>query len=587
MNEKFLPISKEDMAKRGWDYLDVIIVSGDAYVDHPSYAAAVIGRVLESDGFRVGIIAQPDWHTKRDFERLGRPRLFFGVTSGNLDSMVANYSANKKPRREDEYSPGGKAGLRPDRASIVYSNRIREAYSGVPIVLGGIEASLRRLAHYDYWDDKVRRSLILDAKADMLVYGMGEKQILEIAQGLGSGIDIKELNGIRGTVVVRKDAQFLNNYITIPSFYDVSTNHDKFNEAFRAIYREADPFSGKAIVQPHGDRYVIQFPSALPLRREELDKIYELPYTRTWHSSYNRGGGVPGFETVRSSVISHRGCAGGCSFCSLYLHQGRIVQSRSIRSILSEIKHIASSDDFKGTITDIGGPTANLYEAYCEAWATKGACADRSCLMPQKCKNLKLGYASSIKLWKDASKIRGVKHIFVGSGLRYDLLTEPYSDEYLRELCASHISGRLKVAPEHSEDNVLRLMNKSSFRVYERFSKRFKDLNERLHKKQFLVNYIITGHPGSTLNDELALSERLASMNIYPEQIQDYIPLPMTVSACMYYTEKDPFSGKRLHVIKSMRDRLQARALLQKKQPKNRRRAREALRRLSGREDIS
>ncbi|MDP8230397.1 MAG: YgiQ family radical SAM protein [Candidatus Gorgyraea atricola] len=575
--KNFLPISKEDLKKRGWDELDIILVSGDAYVDHPSYGAAVIGRVLEDAGFKVGIIAQPDPNKIEDFKRLGRPKLFFGVTAGNLDSMLAKYTANKKVRNKDSYSPGGKSGLRPERAVLIYANKLQQAFKDVPIVLGGIEASMRRLAHYDYWSDKVRRSLLFDSKADILVYGMGEKQILEIAWRLKNGEGKSSLNYIRGTVVVRNSADGLKDYISIPSFEDIAADKDKFNETFKAIYSEADPVRGKTIIQKHGGRFVIQYSPALPLTGDEMDKIYSLPYMRDWHPVYDRENGVPGFETVRHSIISHRGCAGGCNFCSLYLHQGRIVQSRSSKSLVAEIRSITQDKNFRGTITDIGGPTANMYMAVCHSWKTAGACRGKKCLIPEKCKNLKLGYDYSLRLWKELAKIPGVKHVFVGSGVRYDLLIDSYSDEYMRELCAHHVSGQLKVAPEHCVDSVLELMNKPSFKAYEKFINKFENINKQLGKKQYLVNYFIVGHPGTHLEDAQELAAYLKKNHIYPEQIQDYIPLPMTISACMYYTKKDPFTGKYVYVASTPSQRMIQRALLQYKNPKNKKYIRKAV----------
>ncbi|MDP3730467.1 MAG: YgiQ family radical SAM protein [Candidatus Omnitrophota bacterium] len=566
----FLPMSKREMAARGWDELDIILVTGDAYVDHPSYGAALIGRVLENASFRVGVIAQPDWQNPGDFKVLGRPRLFFAVTAGNLDSMVANYTANKKVRNIDDYSPGGRSRLRPDRASIIYANKLQQAYKGVPIILGGMEASMRRLAHYDYWSDKVRRSLLLDAKCDMLVYGMGERQMLEIAQRLQNGEDIHSLDNVRGAVVVRKDIDAVKDPVSIPSFEDISKDKDKFNTAFREIYAEADPVRGRTVVQKHGDRFVVQYPPALALGTEELDKIYALPFVRDWHPSYDKAGGVPGFDMVRNSVTSHRGCVGGCSFCSLYLHQGRMIQSRSVGSMLEEIKIISQDKKFKGTITDIGGPTANMYMAKCHLWKERGACREKRCLVPEICRHFKTGYESSLDLWKKLKAMPKVKHIFVGSGVRYDLLTDSYSDEYLNELCAHHISGQLKVAPEHSAPHVLDLMNKPRFNVYEKFTDRFERVNRRLNKKQFLVNYFIVGHPGAKLEDALQLALYLAKKHINPEQVQDFIPLPMTVSGAMYYTEHDPFTGKKLYVAKYPHERMMQRALIQYKNPQNR-----------------
>ena len=565
----FLPTSKNDLKARGWDELDIILVTGDAYVDHPSFGAALIGRVLENAGFRVGIIAQPDWQNADDFKTLGRPRLFFGVTAGNLDSMVANYTANKKVRNNDDYSPGGRAHLRPDRASIIYANKLQQAYKGVAIVLGGMEASMRRLAHYDYWSDKVRRSLLLDAKCDIMVYGMGERQVLEIARRLQNGEDVHSLDNIRGTVVARKNISTVEDPVSISSFEEVSKDKHSFNRAFQDIYAEADPVRGRTVVQKHADRFVIQYPPALPMTTEELDKIYSLPFMHIWHVAYDGAGGVPGFDTVRNSVTSHRGCAGGCSFCSLYLHQGRIVQSRSIGSILEEIKLVSQDKRFNGTITDIGGPTANMYMAKCHAWKEKGACREKSCLVPETCKNFKLGYEHSLELWKKLSAMPKVKHVFVGSGVRYDLLTESCSDEYLHELCAHHVSGQLKAAPEHCADHVLALMNKPRFNVYEKFTDRFEKVNRKLNKRQFLVNYFIAGHPGATLQDALQLALYLAKKHIHPEQVQDFIPLPMTLSGAMYHTEQDPFTGERLYVAKSSNERMMQRALLQYKNPQS------------------
>lgn len=578
MNNKFLPISRDDMKSRGWSELDVILVSGDAYVDHPAYAAAVIGRVLEDAGFKVGIIAQPNCGKLDDFKKLGSPRLFFGVTAGNLDSMVANYTANKKPRSADDYSPGGKTGLRPDRAVIVYTNKIRQAFPGAAVVIGGLEASLRRLAHYDYWSDKVRRSILLDSKADILVYGMGEKQALEIAARMKAGEAAKSIAGIPGTVIINNKIGEIKNCIELPSFEDVSVDKDKFTQAFKIIYSESDPFRGKTILQKHGDRYIVQYPPAPPHTTKELDKIYDLDYMRRWHPAYDKDGGVPGLESVRFSVTSHRGCVGECSFCSLYMHQGRIVYSRSAESILNEIRRISRDENFRGTITDIGGPTVNLYMSGCRRWKNEGACAAKRCLVPSRCASLTLGYRETMKLWSDALKIPGVKHLFVGSGVRYDLLTDRMSDAYLEALCKNHVSGRLKVAPEHCEIDVLRLMNKPSFDIYESFRDRFDRASRHAGKRQYLVNYIISAHPGATLESELNLALKLKSLHIYPEQIQDYLPLPMTVSSCMYYTEKDFFTGKPIHVAKAGRQRKLYRALIQYKNPENRRYVIEALR---------
>ncbi|MDP2912263.1 MAG: YgiQ family radical SAM protein [Candidatus Omnitrophota bacterium] len=567
---KFLPISKEDLKERGWDELDIILITGDAYVDHPSFGAAVIGRVLEGAGFKVGIISQPDWKTSDDFLKLGKPRLFFGITAGNLDSILSNYTINRSKRKQDDYSPGGKTELRPNRATIVYANKTRELFPDTPIVLGGIEASLRRLAHYDFWSDTVRRSILLDAKADLLVYGMGEKQIVEIANllkksrdnNVGEGLMPSPTN-IRGTVIVKKTLDGLKDYIEIPSFEEIEKDKDKFNEAFKLFYLESDPVRGKTIAQKHGDRFVVQLPPGKPLTPKELDDIYLLDYVRLPHPSYDKDGGVPGFETIKNSIISHRGCSGECSFCSLGVHQGRIIQSRSRESIVKEIEILTQQKYFKGTITDIGGPTANLYAADCKSWERRGACKDKKCLMPSKCPNLKLGYDESLSLWDRVKKIKGVKHIFISSGLRYDLLTDKYSERYLKALCREHVSGYLKVAPEHTADKVLALMNKPGIWVYERFVRKFQDINRELGKKQFIVNYFITSHPGADRSASLEMASYLSERKIRPEQIQDFIPLPMTASSAMYWTGKNPFTGESVYVPREIKEKKWQRALIQ------------------------
>ncbi|MBA4390301.1 MAG: YgiQ family radical SAM protein [Syntrophus sp. (in: bacteria)] len=591
----FLPLSQNDMKKRGWDLLDVILVSGDAYVDHPSFGPAVIGRVLEKKGFRVGIIAQPDWKSSKDFMQLGKPRLFFGITAGNMDSMVSNYTAHKKPRKEDDYAPGGKAGQRPDRATIVYANRIREAFGDVPIVIGGIEASLRRFAHYDWWDNTVRRSILLDSRADILVYGMGETQVIEIAERLSMK---RNLDGIRGTVVISPLKPDLTSEISnfksppqaetveIPSYEEVREDTNKFNEAFKVIYLNQDPFQGSVIAQKHGNRFVIQYPPPFPLASHELDEVYELPFMKACHPSYDKDGGVPGFETVKFSLISHRGCPGQCSFCSLSMHQGRIVQSRSAESLVREARLLTDRKDFRGTINDIGGPTANLYKARCSLWQDRGACRDKSCLTPVRCKNLRLGYKESINTYKEIMKIPGVKHLFIESGIRYDLLIEKDTDEYLEHICRHHISGQMKVAPEHAVDHVLKIMNKPLFHRYEEFAARFKEINKKIRKDQYLVHYFISSHPGATLEDTLQLSLALIKKRVYPEQIQDFMPLPLTISGAMYYTGKHPLTGETVPVSKAFQERKMHRALIQYRYPKNRSLVMEALKILK-KEDLA
>ncbi len=539
--------------------MDVLLVTGDAYVDHPSYGAAVIGRVLEDAGLRVGVIAQPDWRRADAFLRLGHPTLFTGITAGNLDSMVSNYTTHKKPRPRDVYSPGGMTGLRPDRATLVYANRIREAFGATPIVIGGVEASLRRLAHYDWWDNGVRRSILVDAKADILVYGMGERQILEIAARLRGGSD---LAGIPGTVIVRRTYPSAD-CLDIPSYEEVRDDKTKFGDAFRVIAANQDPFTGKTLLQHHGDRVVIHFPPPHPLSEGELDAVYGLPYVRRPHPSYEKVGGVPGFETVRFSLVSHRGCCGGCSFCSLGMHQGRMIQSRSADSILREAKIVSEAQAFRGTITDVGGPTVNLYRARCSRWTGKGACERKSCLVPDRCRMLTLAYREGMSLYRRILELPGVRHVFLQSGLRYDLLVESEAADYFEYLCRHHIGGQMKVAPEHASPRVLRLMNKPRFDVYESFVKRFIEIRKRTGKDQYLVNYFISAHPGATLEDEKTLASYLRQHRVRPEQVQDFTPLPLTLSACLYYTERDLLTGEKIYVAKSFRERKAHRALIQ------------------------
>ena len=584
----FLTFSRTDMKRRGWDQLDVILVSGDAYVDHPSYGVCIIGRVLEKAGYRVGIIAQPDWRNTDDFKKLGKPRLFFGITAGNLDSMVAHYTAHKNHRAKDDYSPGGRAGLRPDRATIVYANRIREAFGDVTIVIGGIEASMRRFAHYDWWDDTVRRSILLDARADILVYGMGEKQIIEIAKRLSEGSGVQ---GIRGTAIVSPLQPHVRSEISnvkspaygdqetleIPSYEEVKEAKKKFNEAFRVIYGNQDPHHGKCVAQKHGNRFVLQYPPPVPLTAQELDEVYELPFVKACHPSYQPDGGVPGFETVKFSLISHRGCPGQCGFCSLSMHQGRIIQSRTEASLIQEAKRLTERKDFRGTINDIGGPTVNLYKASCSLWTDKGACQNKSCLSPVPCKHLRLGYRQSMNVYKAIMKLPGIKHLFMESGFRYDLLTSRSAEEYLEHICKHHVSGQMKVAPEHSVDRVLKIMNKPAFAVYEEFAKKFKEVHKRIGKDQYLVHYFISAHPGSKLADALELSLTLMKHNIYPEQIQDFMPLPLTLSGTTYYTEEHPLTGEKIYTAKTFRERKMQRALIQYRYPKNRQAVIEAL----------
>jgi uncharacterized radical SAM protein YgiQ len=565
MTERFLPTSREEMRERGWEQLDVLLLTGDAYVDHPSFGAALIGRLLESLGYRVGIVAQPDWRGSSDFQALGRPRLFAGITSGNVDSLVANYTANRRPRRTDSYSPGDRAGLRPDRALIVYANRCQEAFPGLALVLGGIEASLRRLAHYDYWEETVRRSVLLDAKADLLVYGMGEAAVSAIAERLAAGEPVEELEGIRGTAVVRRAPP--EEALRLPSFEQVRQDPDRFLEAFRESYANMNPATARTLAQAHGERWLVQFPPAFPLPAEELDRLYELPYTRRWHPRYGAGGGVRALETVRFSLTSHRGCCGECSFCSLYLHQGRIVSSRSAESILREARELAGRPEFRGTITDIGGPTANLYAAGCPLWEKGGFCDGRQCLLPEKCPSLRLGYRRALELYRAVRRLPGVRHVFLASGFRHDLLLGREAEEYLEEVLSHHVSGQLKLAPEHSEDGVLAAMNKPRFSAYRSFLKKLEQAGRRIGRRLYLANYFISAHPGSGLAEALALALKLNRRGMSPEQVQDYLPLPMTASAAMYHTGVHPLTGKRVYVPKGLEERRMQRALLQPRNP--------------------
>ncbi len=535
---QLLPTNKNEMRLRGWHECDVIFITADAYCDHPSFGVALLSRLLEDEGYKVGIIAQPDWHKKDDFLKLGTPRLFFGITAGNLDSMLNIYTSNMNLRKQDKYSPGGAVGLRPKLPTIVYANKARELFSGVPVVIGGIEASMRRLAHYDFWSDKVKRSILFDSKADMLIYGMGERQVSELASRLSKGEACKDINDIRGTVVARKDLSFLKDFVTLPSFDDVAADKHKFLEAFRLYSAELDPFSARPVVQKVDTRFCVQLAPAQPLTTQELDRIYALKFTRSCHPKYDAFGGVPALKTVETSITSHRGCSASCSFCSLSLHQGRVIQSRSAESIVREAKDISSQPGFKGVISDVGGPTANMYAAVC---AVKNICKRTDCLWPKICPNYKIDSAKQLKVLRALRSLEGVNQVNIQSGVRYDLLLLPEAKEYFKELCSYHVSGQLKVAPEHVSDKVLHLMRKPPFKVYEEFVQAFDEINK---KKQYLVQYFITAHPGCDAVDAHKLALFTKKMGYTPEQIQDFIPLPMTRSSVMYYTGLDPDEGK-------------------------------------------
>ncbi|MFC2149132.1 YgiQ family radical SAM protein [Candidatus Auribacterota bacterium] len=563
-----MPTNKKEMEKRGWKELDILLVSPDAYVDHPSFGTAVISRVLESKGFKVGIIAQPDWNNKDDLLEMGRPRLFAGISGGNLDWMVNNYTPNNKRRQHDDYSPKGKTGLRPNRPVIVYSTRIREAFGKIPIVIGGIEASLRRFAHYDYLEDKIRRSVLVDSSADILVYGMGERQILEIADRVNEGEPIDSIDNIRGTCVAKKDISSVDDAIEIPSFEDILNNKDGFIEATRTALDEQDPFSGKTLIQDNGKKYVVQLRPAFPLSTKELDEIYDLPYTRKAHPKYDRTGGIPALTPVKFSITSHRGCLGNCTFCSISAHQGNIIQSRSERSILKEAAFITQMKDFKGTISDVGGPTANMYMMECKKLSSIGRCRDKECAGRTICRALSCDHSKQLALLKKIREVPKVKHVFLSTGIRFDLVLADEKSGFLEELCKNHISGQLKVAPEHVTENVLKLMRKTPNSVFEEFTSIFSKTNNRFKKKQYLVSYFICAFPGCTLDDMIDLALYTKKLGFIPQQIQDFTPTPMTLATAMYYSEKD-MDGNNIHVAKTVRERKMHRALIQHNNPKN------------------
>lgn len=566
--DTFLVTERADMEARGWAELDFVLISGDAYVDHPSFAPAVIGRYLESKGYRVGIIAQPDWNDVNAFKKLGKPRLASLVTAGNLDSMLNKFTAAKKIRREDDYSPGGEAGHRPDRATLVYSNRMKEAFRDVPLIIGGIEASLRRFGHYDYWSDTVRRSILVDSKADVLIYGMGELQIIELAEALDQNRFEESLPNIRGICYMSKDIPSID-CVECPSFEEIKVDKMAFADAFRIQYDEQDPFYGRPIVQKHGDRYVVQNVPALPLTQEQMDAAYDLPYTRKWHPSYDDKGGVPALSEVQFSLVSQRGCFGSCSFCAITNHQGRIIQNRSHQSLIDEAKLMINMDGFKGYIHDVGGPTANFRHLACDKQAVFGACKGRTCAAPEPCENLNTNHDDYIALLRKLRKLKGVKKVFVRSGLRYDYVLADNNKAFVKELCQYHVSGQLKVAPEHVSKRVTTMMGKAGKEEFLTFKKWFEEANRELGKKQYLVPYFMSSHPGCTLEDAIELAEFLRDQHTYPEQVQDFIPTPGSLSTCMYYTGINPLDGKPVYVAKKGRDKAKQRALMQYKNIEN------------------
>ena len=585
-NNGFLPINADEMAALGWDVPDFVYVTGDAYVDHPSFGVSIISRVLENAGFRVAILSQPDYKSADAFRTFGRPRLGFLVTAGNIDSMVAHYTVSKKKRTYDYYSPGGKMGARPDRACIVYSNRIREAYGDIPIILGGLEASLRRFAHYDYWEDRVRRSLLIDSRADILTYGMGEKILVRIAQLLDKGVPIKKIRDVRGTVWVGKPEDTVHFPIAATFDYnELKTDKAAYARAFGVQYKNQDSITGKAICETYDGKMLVQNPPMPPLEREELDAVYSLPYTRTYHPSYQKDGGVPGIEEVRFSITHNRGCFGSCNFCALAFHQGRTVRSRSIESCVQEAKKITEMPDFKGYIHDVGGPTANFRAPACRKQLSDGVCPGRKCLAPKPCPNLQVDHTEYIELLKSIESLPRVKKVFIRSGIRFDYLLLDKDDAFFQKLVKDHVSGQLKVAPEHCSSPVLRAMGKPDFAVYEQFRDRYFDLCAACGKEQYLVPYLMSSHPGSTLNDAVELALCLKRHHYAPEQVQDYYPTPGTASTVMYYTGINPLDGKSVYVATDYHEKQLQRALLQYNRPENAPLVREALQK-AGREDL-
>ena len=570
MAKGFLPISKEDMEERGISQLDFVYVCGDAYVDHPSFGHAIISRILEQHGYTVGIISQPDWKDDASISVLGEPRLGFLVSAGNMDSMVNHYSVSKKRRDKDSFTPGGVMGKRPDYATVVYCNLIRHTYKKTPIIIGGIEASLRRMAHYDYWSNKVKRSILLDSGADIISYGMGERSIVEIADALASGIDVKDITFIDGTVFKTKDETIIYDAIKLPDYDVIKEDKRIFAKSFYTQYCNTDPFVAKRLYEPYGDTtFVVQNPPQKPLTQEEMDNTYALPYMRTYHPIYEEAGGVPAIKEVKFSLISNRGCYGGCNFCALTFHQGRIIQTRSHESIIAEAKLITEDKDFKGYIHDVGGPTANFRQPACEKQLTKGACPTRQCLFPTPCKNLRVDHSDYIKLLRELRSLPKVKKVFIRSGIRFDYLIYDKDQTFLRELCEHHVSGQLKVAPEHISNEVLSKLGKPDVEVYNKFVKAYYDMNKKIGKEQYLVPYLMSSHPGSTLKEAIELAEYLRDLGYMPEQVQDFYPTPATISTCMYYTGLDPSTLEPVYVTTNPHEKAMQRALIQYRNPKN------------------
>ncbi len=578
MKKDFLPISASDMKDRGWTECDFVYVIGDAYVDHSSFGPAIISRLLESFGYKVGIISQPDWKNKDSIAILGKPRLGFLVSAGNMDSMVNHYTVNKKHRHNDAYTPGGVMGKRPDYATIVYCNLIKQTYKDVPIIIGGIEASLRRLAHYDYWSDKVKHSILIDSGADIISYGMGEHSIVEIADALNSGIDVSDITFIKGTVFKTKSLDNLYDYIQLPDYETISTDKKAYAESFYTQYINTDPFTAKVLVEKYKEKlYVVQNPPAMPLTTQEMDDIYALPYMRNYHPSYEKLGGVPALNEIKFSITNNRGCFGGCSFCALTFHQGRIIQVRSHESIIQEAKTMTKEPDFKGYIHDVGGPTANFRHTSCKKQLTKGVCPNKQCLFPKPCGNLTVDHKDYIKLLHELMDIKGVKKVFIRSGIRFDYCMADSDDTFIKELCENHISGQLRVAPEHISDNVLKRMGKPENKVYEAFLKRYEKINNKTGKQQYVVPYLMSSHPGSTMKEAIELAEYIRDLGYMPEQVQDFYPTPSTLSTCMYYTGYDPRTMEKVYTPVTYHEKAMQRALIQYRNPENYELVKEAL----------
>ena len=587
MEKDFLPICRDDMEKRGWSEADFVFVIGDAYVDHPSFGPAIISRLLERYGYKVCIIAQPDWKNDKSIDVFGKPRLGFLVCGGNMDSMVNHYSVSKKRRQKDAYSPGGEMGLRPDYATTVYCNLIRRTYKDVPIIIGGIEASLRRMAHYDYWSDKLKHSILVDSSADILSYGMGEHSMIEIAEALDSGINVSDITYVRGTCYRTKDISGVSeDAILLPDYDSLTRDRLEYARSFYTQYINTDPYSAKTLVEGYGNRgYVVQNPPAYPLTQMEMDDVYDLPYMNNYHPIYESKGGIPAISEIKFSLTSNRGCFGGCSFCALTFHQGRIIQTRSHESLIREAEQMTHDPDFKGYIHDVGGPTANFRHKSCAKQDRYGVCTNKQCLFPEPCRNLKVDHKDYIELLRKLEAIPGVKKVFIRSGIRFDYVMADSSDEFLKELCEKHISGQLRVAPEHVSDNVLKMMGKPENSVYESFIARYQKVNARTGKKQFVVPYLMSSHPGSTLKEAVELAEYVRDIGYMPEQVQDFYPTPSTISTCMYYTGVDPRTMQPVYVPHNPHEKAMQKALMMYRKPENYDLVKEALIK-AGRQDL-